>query len=305
MKDADRLNLLKDVAGTKVYETRRADSLRIMQDTAEKKTKIDETLTYIQERLAELQEERSELNDFREKDKERRSLEYTLHQRDANDVITRLDDLVIRRKEEAAEADEKQKRFFAREKELKTLEDELTNLQHRSTVQVAERDSLLQERRELARTKAEIEAQINDDEEREERLGGTREELQQRLNALDQRISTVEGEMMGLEPSLEEQVALLNDARNRLEASKARVQVLFGKRGRSTQYRTQGERDAAIRAEIETLNAFKDGQNTRKNEVQTETVELQQAISNSEKSLAEKAEELEERRKFIEESAKR
>lgn len=305
MKDADRLNLLKDVAGTKVYETRRADSLRIMQETDEKKAKIDETLTYIQDRLAELQEERSELNDFREKDKERRSLEYTLHQRDANDVITRLDDLVIRRKEEAAEADDKQKRFFAREKELKNLEDELTNLQHRSTVQVAERDSLLQERRDLARTKAEIEAQINDDEERDERLGGTREELQQRLNALDERISAVEGELMGLEPSLDDQMTILNDARNRLEASKARIQVLFGKRGRSTQYRTQAERDEAIRAEIQSLEEFKNGESTRKAEVQAETVELQQVIANAEKSLAEKAEELEERRQFIEESAKR
>ena len=34
MKDKDRLNLLKEVAGTTVYEERRTESLRILQDTA-------------------------------------------------------------------------------------------------------------------------------------------------------------------------------------------------------------------------------------------------------------------------------
>jgi len=34
-KDQDRLQTLKDVAGTKVYEERRAESKRIMDDTSE------------------------------------------------------------------------------------------------------------------------------------------------------------------------------------------------------------------------------------------------------------------------------
>ena len=40
MKDADRLNLLKEVAGTTVYEERRQESLKIMEDTANKQTKV-------------------------------------------------------------------------------------------------------------------------------------------------------------------------------------------------------------------------------------------------------------------------
>ncbi len=34
MKDQDRLHLLKDVAGTKVYEEKRAESTKIMDDTS-------------------------------------------------------------------------------------------------------------------------------------------------------------------------------------------------------------------------------------------------------------------------------
>ena len=41
MKDKDRLNLLKEVAGTTVYEERRAESVKIMLDTANKKEKVE------------------------------------------------------------------------------------------------------------------------------------------------------------------------------------------------------------------------------------------------------------------------
>ena len=40
MKDTDRLNLLKDIAGTTVYEERRAESLKIMKDASQKQTCI-------------------------------------------------------------------------------------------------------------------------------------------------------------------------------------------------------------------------------------------------------------------------
>ena len=45
-KDYERLALLKEVAGTRVYEQRRAESLRIMADTDAK----HELLDYIESR---------------------------------------------------------------------------------------------------------------------------------------------------------------------------------------------------------------------------------------------------------------
>ena len=40
MKDQDRLILLKEVAGTTVYEERRQETLRIMQETSNKQEQI-------------------------------------------------------------------------------------------------------------------------------------------------------------------------------------------------------------------------------------------------------------------------
>lgn len=69
IKDSERLNLLKEVAGTRVYETRRAESLKLMNDTDSKRTKIEDLLKYIEERLAELDEEREELKNYYDQDK--------------------------------------------------------------------------------------------------------------------------------------------------------------------------------------------------------------------------------------------
>lgn len=91
MKDAERLDLLKEVAGTQVYEDRRKESLKIMDETAAKKLKIAELLDKIEERLTELEEEKAELKDFQQKDKQRRCLEYTLYQRELDDVEAALE----------------------------------------------------------------------------------------------------------------------------------------------------------------------------------------------------------------------
>lgn len=91
MSDKERLNLLKEVAGTKVYEQKRAESSKIMDDTDAKRSKIADLLTYIEDRLRELEEEKEELKEFQEKDRDRRCLEYALHQKELEDVSAALD----------------------------------------------------------------------------------------------------------------------------------------------------------------------------------------------------------------------
>ncbi|KAL1836153.1 hypothetical protein VTJ49DRAFT_5529 [Mycothermus thermophilus] len=99
MKESERLNLLKEIAGTNTYDDRRIQSLKIMAETNSKREKIDETLAYIEERLKELEEEKDELQ-LRTKnaqlDRERHNLETALQRqaqvernlKDLDDSIT-------------------------------------------------------------------------------------------------------------------------------------------------------------------------------------------------------------------------
>lgn len=116
-KDQERLALLKEVAGTKVYEQRRAESLRIMSETEAKRTKISELLDYIDSRLTELEEEKEELKEFQEKDKERRCLEYALHQRELEEVTEALEEIEEERRGEVHNANVRREQFNDREKQ--------------------------------------------------------------------------------------------------------------------------------------------------------------------------------------------
>ncbi|CAN0438085.1 unnamed protein product [Hapterophycus canaliculatus] len=86
MKDAERLNLLKEVAGTKVYEERRQESLKIIDELNSKFEKIQEVISVIEKRLGELEEEKEELGAYQKHDKQKRALEFALYEREAEKV---------------------------------------------------------------------------------------------------------------------------------------------------------------------------------------------------------------------------
>lgn len=83
--------MLKEVAGTKVYEKKRQESTKIMDETEAKREKIVGFLDYIEERLNELEEEKEELKEYQKSDKERRCLEYALHNQELTEVTAGLE----------------------------------------------------------------------------------------------------------------------------------------------------------------------------------------------------------------------
>lgn len=130
MSDKERLNLLKEVAGTKVYEQKRAESTRIMEETGEKlsvgmgtaaydadakRDKITDLLTYIEDRLTELEEEKQELSEYQTQDRERRCLEFALHDRELEEVTAALEGVEEERRNDVHESNEKRKEFNQRE----------------------------------------------------------------------------------------------------------------------------------------------------------------------------------------------
>ena len=56
-----------------------------------KQAKVDEMLTYIDERLSSLEQEKEELKAHQDLDKMRRSLEYTIHDKELRDTREKLE----------------------------------------------------------------------------------------------------------------------------------------------------------------------------------------------------------------------
>lgn len=92
-KDSDRLALLKDVSGAKVFEAKLKESLKEMDHSNMKRQRIDETLATIDERLDDLQIESHDLKEFQHQEKLRKILEFNLFDRELTDLEVELGQL--------------------------------------------------------------------------------------------------------------------------------------------------------------------------------------------------------------------
>ena len=160
MKESDRLALLKEVAGTQVYESRRTESLKIMTETNNKREKIDELLDYIKERLSELEEEKEELRGFQDKDRERRCLEYAYYHREQVAVQEVLEELEESRQGGVEDTDENREAYSAGEKVIASLDAEIHKLQQQMELLRIDRRQLDEDRRESAKARAKAELAV-------------------------------------------------------------------------------------------------------------------------------------------------
>merc|ERR1712170_779 len=103
--DSQRLKLLREVAGTRVYDERREESKGILKETEGKREKIEEFLKTIEDRLATLEEEKDELKEYQKYDKMRRALEYTIHDRELQETRKKLSEMENKRKNSGEEAE--------------------------------------------------------------------------------------------------------------------------------------------------------------------------------------------------------
>ncbi|CAM9132775.1 unnamed protein product, partial [Lampetra fluviatilis] len=90
--DSQRLKLLREVAGTRVYDERKEESITLLKETEGKREKINELLKYIEERLKTLEDEKEELAQYQKWDRMRRALEYTIYTQELNDTRAKLDE---------------------------------------------------------------------------------------------------------------------------------------------------------------------------------------------------------------------
>ncbi|GJJ08490.1 hypothetical protein Clacol_002708 [Clathrus columnatus] len=271
-KDHERLALLKEVAGTQVYEQRRTESLRLMEETGKreyldiistlnlpsetKRLKINELLQYIEDRLSELEEEKEELKEFQEKDKERRCLEYALYWREVEEVGEALEELEEEHKQDMHSANERQKEFSKREKQIEELEIRLKELEHSSSVLSLQKEETKAEMADLVRSRTELQCAIDDlrsagEKNQEKRIG-----IEKELKLIEAEIQQKEGEVLELHPDLEETRNKEANERKKLSEMESRLSTLYAKQGRVTQFRTKAERDTFLNKEITSIRTY-------------------------------------------------
>ncbi|KAJ5662799.1 RecF/RecN/SMC [Penicillium macrosclerotiorum] len=250
MKDSERLVLLKEVAGTQVYEARRAESLKIMQETNSKRAKIDELLDYIYERLAELEEEKDELRNYQEKDKERRCLEYTIYSREQHEIANVLENLEEARQNGVEDADNNRDQFIEGEKAMAQIDAEIAECRQQIEFLRVDKAQLEDERREASKALAQIELQVKSLSDNQAAAQALKSRHDSDLNAVKTAINERDAELQNILP-------LFNASKDQEDAVKAQLteaetsrQRLYAKQGRNSRFKNKSERDKWLQMEI-------------------------------------------------------
>nr|6QPW_C Chain C, Structural maintenance of chromosomes protein 3,Structural maintenance of chromosomes protein 3 [Saccharomyces cerevisiae S288C] len=92
-KDKERLQLLEDVVGAKSFEVKLKASLKKMEETEQKKIQINKEMGELNSKLSEMEQERKELEKYNELERNRKIYQFTLYDRELNEVINQMERL--------------------------------------------------------------------------------------------------------------------------------------------------------------------------------------------------------------------
>ncbi|CAG8488799.1 14077_t:CDS:10, partial [Racocetra persica] len=300
-KDPERLQLLKEVAGTRVYEQRRQESMKIIEETDSKRSKIEELLTYIEERLEELEEEKEELKNFQEMDRERRCLEYSIFHREQTDILRQLAEMDEQREKGVHGSNQQNMEFNDLEQEITNIEREMAELQEKIELLRVEKRELDEDMQEQIKVHAQIELAIKDMEDTAQQNKETKRRRELELRNIKMNIDQKEAELDSIIPIYEKEVTEEATIKERLDESELHRQALYSKQGRSSQFRSKAERDKWLRKEIKEIDDTMIAQKQQADELESQIRDISESIDRVNNEIYDTRNKLEQRKTTIEE----
>ena len=159
-EETHRLKLLKEVAGTRVYDDKRAESMELIKKTEDSRTKCNALLTQIVDKLESLEEEKEELTQYQKYDKERRAFEYLLHENALREAERKLAQLKEQRDSCRQRKQEMRQEAEGLSKKLMESKERLADLGHRLNRAKDEKESAAQEKDKILHQKTRIELEV-------------------------------------------------------------------------------------------------------------------------------------------------
>ncbi len=285
MKDIDRLNLLKEVAGTTVYDERRSESLKIMDETNKRQDQMVEVLSFIEDRLNELEQEKEELKEYEVLDKTRRALEFNLHDKELNKVNEELSTMETTQDD----ARDKQQSLHS---ELREIEDSLVNEEDKLNIAnealdrlVNRRSKKLEDYNELVARRSAVEAELQEAEASKDAISNELNTSQAQLNQIKAQIVEKDQYLRTLGPQHESRQNDYDKISTQISGMQSRIDTLYGKQGRGREFKSIQERDIFLRSQIELLDEQINQQTTLVNHLRNSFEKDTSRVKNEEANL--------------------
>jgi structural maintenance of chromosome 3 (chondroitin sulfate proteoglycan 6) len=251
MKDSERLDLLKEIGGTRVYEERRRESLKIMQETGNKRKQIIQVVQYLDERLKELDEEKEELRKYQQLDKQRKSLEYTIYDKEIHDARHKLAEVEEARHNVSEKSTKMYNTVLDAHEKSKELDKTFKDLTKEVQILGKEKEAIENQRKAAIKKHAQLEL---DDKDLKERISGdmrAKDDAVKQLETLQKEIQDSTGELNKIKPLYNNQVREEEDITRGIMEREKKLSILYQKRGRATQFASKAARDKWLQKEID------------------------------------------------------
>ncbi|XP_050306301.1 structural maintenance of chromosomes protein 3 [Anthonomus grandis grandis] len=299
--DTHRLKLLREVAGTRVYDERKAESVALFKDTEGKIEKIREFLTTIVDRLSTLEEEKEELKQYQHYDKIRRALEYIIHEVELTENKKKLADLEKVRDQSGSEQKKLAENLKEAQDNIKTLTKKIKDLKKDLASNKEEKDILNNDLQHLIKEKTKLDFSIKDLSEELQGDNKSKERAENELARLTQTIKEKEAELEKIKPLYEEKKAREEEITRELALKEQKRKELYAKQGRGSHFKSKEDRDKWIQGELKSLNKQIKDKKEHKEKLEADLKRDAQKTVELQKKIEEQAQELERQKNYIDE----
>lgn len=292
MTNAQRLALLQEVAGTTLYEDKKAESLVKMTENAQSIEKINEILQDIDQRLNELKGEKEELTVYQNCDRTRKALEYTLYEKELRKARHVLDHLEHERSEHLkATAD--------LHESAKETHDGIQNAEAQLKIKAqalkrnrTQLENLEEDKTRTVTLKTKLDLQCQELQEQVQLGEETLVRTQKELKELEAKVEKAQKELETKDAALKDGQGVLQELLQDKDQTSRQTDAIYAKQGRGKEYASKADRDKSLRKQI------KDLQNQKKEKqeylaTQQELLgNLRRSSQDFERDIASKKEEL-------------
>ncbi|AJR71422.1 BMC_2a_G0029940.mRNA.1.CDS.1 [Saccharomyces cerevisiae] len=279
-KDKERLQLLEDVVGAKSFEVKLKASLKKMEETEQKKIQINKEMGELNSKLGEMEQERKELEKYNELERNRKIYQFTLYDRELNEVINQMERLdgdynntVYSSEQYIQELDKREDMIDQVSKKLSSIEASLKIKNATDLQQAKLRESEISQKLTNVNVKIkDVQQQIESNGEQRNLDSATLKEIKSIIEQRKQKLSKILPRYQEL--TKEEAMYKLQ-----LASLQQKQRDLILKKGEYARFKSKDERDAWIHSEIEELKSSIQNLNELESQLQMDRTSLRKQYS--------------------------
>lgn len=291
-KDSERLNLLKEVAGAKVFENKLKESQKEMTKTRIQRDKIDEMLEFIQERLSDLDSEKDELKVFQNLEKDRKIFEFILYDRELNEIANSIEMIDSKYQTSVDDSHRYVQDLEQREVHITVLNNEKLSIKQDLKLLSIDENQYSSTLNEISKQIYEKSANLTESRENFENDLKIERSIEDKLNKINAKITERDSKVNEIKPKVEILKLSIKDLENEILLLRTKQSFLSSKQGRYAQFNNSSERDIWLDSQIDGLNNEKlninesiSNLNNKKSDLNLKLQEIESQINNLQDSI--------------------